>query len=78
MLSWIFGPGPGVLDWYPMACAGFLQRLWEKPIWEGVLTCLDPRDSVFAHSMRGVDCAREVGAARRALFLLDQGGDDAG
>ena len=25
---------------------GFLQLLWEKPIWEGVLPCLDPWDSV--------------------------------
>ena len=29
-----------------MACAGFLQRLWEKPIWEGVWPNLDPMDSV--------------------------------
>ena len=29
-----------------MACAGFLQRLWEKPIWEGVWPNLDPWDSV--------------------------------
>ena len=29
-----------------MACAGFLQRLWEKPIWEGVWPCLVPWDSV--------------------------------
>ena len=28
-----------------MACAGFLQRLWEKPIWEGVWPYSDPCDS---------------------------------
>ena len=28
--------------WSPLACAGFLQRLWEKPIWEGVWPDLDP------------------------------------
>ena len=32
-------------QWSP-ACAGFLQRLCEKPIWEGVWFCLDPMDSV--------------------------------
>ena len=29
-----------------MACAGFLQSLWEKPIWEGVWPNLDPWYSV--------------------------------
>ena len=29
-----------------MAGAGFLQRLYEKPIWEGVWPYLDPIDSV--------------------------------
>ena len=29
-----------------MACAGFLQRLWEKSIWEDVWSNLDPWDSV--------------------------------
>ena len=43
---------------------GFLQLLWEKPIWEGVCTYLDPWDSV-THSIRGVECAREVRAAWR-------------
>ena len=35
---------------------------------------------VFAHSIRGVDCTREVRAAWRALFLPDEegAGDDAG
>ena len=30
----------------PMAGVGFLQSLWEKPIWEGVWPYLDPMDSV--------------------------------
>ena len=29
-----------------MAAVGFLQTLWEKPIWEGVWFFLDPMDSV--------------------------------
>ena len=29
-----------------MACAGFIQSLWEKPIWEGAWPNLDPGDSV--------------------------------
>ena len=29
-----------------MAGVGFLQSLWEKPIWEGVWLSLDPMDSV--------------------------------
>ena len=29
-----------------MAGAGFLQSLWEKPIWKGVWPDLDPMDSV--------------------------------
>ena len=29
-----------------MACKGFLQSLWEKPIWEGVWPYLDPLKSV--------------------------------
>ena len=28
----------------PMASVGFLQSLWEKPIWEGVWPYLDPMD----------------------------------
>ena len=40
--------GPRILwsEWSPMAGAGFLQSLWEKPIWEGVWPYLDPMDSV--------------------------------
>ena len=30
-----------------MASVGFLQSLWEEPIWEGVWPYLDPMDSVF-------------------------------
>ena len=29
-----------------MACVGFLQSLWEKQIWEGVWSYLDPMDGV--------------------------------
>ena len=29
-----------------MVGVGFLQSLWEKPIWEGVWPYLDPTDSV--------------------------------
>ena len=62
----------------PMAGAGFLQSLW--PIWEGVWPYLNPMGSVFTHSIRGVECAREVRAAWRAFFLHDAEGarDDAG
>ena len=49
-----------------MAGVGFLQGLWEKPIWEGVTAYLDPVDSVcvcvFARSIHGMECAREVRA----------------
>ena len=31
----------------PMAVVGFLQSLWEKPIWEGVWPYLDPMESVW-------------------------------
>ena len=30
----------------PIALVGFLQSLWEKPIWDGVWPYLDPMDSV--------------------------------
>ena len=52
-----------------MAGVGFLQRLWEKPSWEGVWPYLDQMDTVCSHSFHGVECAREVRAVRRALFL---------
>ena len=65
-----------------MAGVGFLQSVWEKPVWEGVWPYLDPMDSVcvFTHSIHGMDRAREVRAAWRALFLPDSEatGDGAG
>ena len=58
-----------------MACAGSLQRLWEKPIWEGVWPYLDPWDSVC---LRTASAPGKCGPARRALFLPDseRAGDD--
>ena len=61
-----------------MAGVGFLQRLWEKPIWEGVWPCLDPMDSVCLRTA-SMECNvpgkyREVRAAWRALFLFDSEG----
>ena len=35
-----------------MAVVGFLQNLWEKPIWEGVWPYLDPMDSVCVCVLR--------------------------
>ena len=51
-----------------MAGVGFLQSLWEKPIWEGVWPCLD----------RWIVCvyAGKARAARRALSLPDSGASD--
>ena len=48
----------------------FLLSLWKKLIWEGVWY-LDPMDSVcvFTRSVHGVERAREVRAAWRALLL---------
>ena len=34
----------------PMAGVGFLQSLWEKPIWTGIWSYLDPMDSVFGRT----------------------------
>ena len=65
----------------PVAAVGFLQSLWEKPIWEGVWFYLDRMDSVCLHTASiGMECAREVWAAWRALFLPDAEGvgDSAG
>ena len=36
-----------------MACAGFLKRLWDKPIWEGVWPYLDQWDSVCLRTASG-------------------------
>ena len=55
-----------------MAGVGFLQSLWEKPIWEAVWPYLD--SVLFTHSVHGLECAREVRAPRRALFLPDTEG----
>ena len=62
-----------------MACAGFLQRLWEKPIWEGVWPYFgSDGQCVFTHSIRGGECAREERAAWRALLLPDSQGAGVG
>ena len=59
----------------PMAAVGFLRSLWEKPVWEGVLAQLGSDGyCVFAHSVHGMERAREVWAAWRALFLPDTEG----
>ena len=53
-----------------MAGVGILHSLWEKPIWEGVWPNLDPLDSVCSRTGdHGVECAREVWPASRALFF---------
>ena len=41
--SW---PEKFVEEALPVAGVGFLERLWEKPIWEGVWPYLDPMDRV--------------------------------
>ena len=58
-----------------MVSVGLLQSLWEKPIWEG-----SDGSCVFTHSVYGMEGAREVWAAWRALFLRDStgAGDGAG
>ena len=68
------GSGSGC-ECLAMAGVGFLQSLWEKPIWEGVWLGLDPMDSVCSRTeSMEVECAREVRAAWRALFLPDSEG----
>ena len=52
-----------------MVGAGFVQSLWEKPIWEGVWPYLDPMDSVPYAQRHGVECARKVG---ELFFFLIQ------
>ena len=46
------GLGPSALwrECLAMAGVGFLQSLWEKPIWEGVWHYLDPMDSVCSRT----------------------------
>ena len=53
-----------------MAGVGFLESLWENQSGRA----LNPVDSVFTHSIHGMECAREVRAAWRALFLPDPAG----
>ena len=54
-----------------MACAGFLQRLWEKPIFKGVWPYLDPWDSVCsrAASMEW-NVPRKYGPRGELFFFL--------
>ena len=60
---------------FEMAGVGFLQRLWDKTDLRGSLALLGSNGQcVFTHSMHGVECAKEVRAARRALFLPDPEG----
>ena len=66
-----------------MAGVGFVRSLWEKPILRGRLAPLGSDGQyvcVFAHSVHGVECAREVRAAWRVLLLPDSegAGDHAG
>ena len=64
-----------------MTGVGFLQRLWEKPIWEGVWPHLDPWDSVCLRTASVEwNVLGKCGSAWRALFLTDSvgAGDDAG
>ena len=61
-------------EWYPMVCAGFLRRPWEKPIWEGAWPYLDPWDSVC---LRTASVERNVPAkygphGELFFFLIDK------
>ena len=75
------GPSAWWKECLAMAGVGFLQSLWEKPIWEGVWPYLDPIDGVCLRtaSMEW-NVPGELRAARRALFLPDSegAGDSAG
>ena len=55
-------------------CCWLPPKFVGKPIWEGVWPYLDPMDSVFAHSVHGMERARKVWAAWRPLFLPDSEG----
>ena len=68
-----------------MACgregSGMDPEMWKKPFVGKGLALFGPvGPRVFTHTIRGVERAREVWAARRALFLPDSdgAGDDAG
>ena len=47
---WRFRPECLVEGCLAMAGVGFLQGLWDKPIWEGVWPNLDPMDSVCSRT----------------------------
>ena len=55
----------------PRLCAGFLQRLWEKPIWECVWPCLDPWDCVYAQRPWSGMCQGSMGRMASSFFLPD-------
>ena len=56
-----------------MAGGGFLQSLWEKPIWEGVWPYFgSDGQCVFTHSIHGVECASEVWPHGELFFFLIQ------
>ena len=64
-----FGPSAGRKMRSPMADDDFRRSLAEKPIWECVLALLRCDGyCVFEHSVNGVECAREVRAARWVPF----------
>ena len=58
-----------------MAGLGFLQSLWEKPIWEGVWPHMDPMDSVCLRtaSMEW-NLSGEYGPHGELFFFLMHGG----
>ena len=56
-----------------MAGVGFLQSLWEKPIWESVRSCLDPMDSVCLRTASVEwNVAGKYGPHGELIFLLIQ------
>ena len=58
-----------------MAGVGFLQTLWERPIWEGVWSHLDPMDTVclLTASMEW-NVPGKCGPHGELFFLLDSEG----
>ena len=62
-----------------MAGVGFLQSLWGKVDMGGRLSFLGSNGlCVFTHNIHGMECARKVRAARRALFLPESKGASVG
>ena len=58
----------------PLAVVGLRRSLGEKPIWEGVLALLGCGGyCVFAHSVNGVECAREVWACEAFNSFIGDG-----